>query len=129
MDKKPLELLYIEGTGKTPAVILDPSGHIKIQGRSIPEDASMFYQKVVDWIDKYIELGNETTRIDLGFEYLNSGTSKYILQILRTLKENSCKGRNLVVNWFYENGDDDILERGEYYSSILDIKINLIETE
>jgi hypothetical protein len=129
MDNKPLELLYIEGTGKTPAVTLDPVGLIKIQGRSIPEDASMFYEKVVDWIDKYIKLGNETTRIDLSFEYLNSGTSKYVLQILRALKENSRKGLKLVINWFYENGDDDILERGEYYASILDLKINLIETE
>lgn len=129
MNNKPLQLLYIEGTGKTPAVTLDPSGLIKIQGRSIPEDASMFYDKVVEWINKYIELGNETTRIDLSFEYLNSGTSKYVLQILRALKENSSKGLKLVVNWFYENGDDDILERGEYYASILDLKINLIETE
>jgi hypothetical protein len=33
------------------------------------------------------------------------------------------------VNWYYEEGDDDILERGEYYSSILDLEINFIETD
>jgi len=129
MDDKSLDKLTIEGTGKTPAITLDPAGLISIHGRSIPEDASMFYEKVVEWIDKYMELGKKTTRIDICFEYLNSGTSKYILQILRALKEYSQKGSKLVVNWFYENGDDDILERGEYYASILDLKINLIETE
>jgi hypothetical protein len=129
IHKTLVEQLYIEGTRKTPAVTLDPNGLIKIQGRSIPEDASIFYERIVEWINAYIALGKETTRIDLNFEYLNSGTSKYVLQILKTLKELPQDGHKLVVNWFYENGDDDILERGEYYSSILDLKINLIETE
>ncbi len=124
-----MESLIIEATRKTPAVILDPDGKLTIQGRSIPEDASIFYERVVKWIDDYIALGKETTRIDLHFEYLNSGTSKYVLQMLKALKELSHSGNKLVVNWFYEGGDDDILERGEYYSSILDLKINLIETE
>ena len=124
-----IELLKIDATLKTPAIILDPNGVIKIQGRSIPEDASLFYEKVVSWIEGYIKLGRESTRIDLQFEYLNSGTSKYVLQVLRSLKELSIDGHRLIVNWFYEGGDDDILERGEYYSSILDLEINLIETE
>jgi len=124
-----IDFVYIEGTRKTPSVTLDPGGLIKIQGRSIPEDASAFFEKVMDWMEKYVSLGNDTTRVDLSLEYFNSGTSKYILQILRILKELPGHKHNLVVNWFYESGDDDILERGEYYASILDIKINLIETE
>ncbi len=124
-----VELIYIEGTGRTPAITLDPNGLIKMQGRSIPEDASLFFDKIMEWVEGYIALGKDNTRIDLYFEYLNSGTSKYVLKILKILKEHSNTGRNLVVNWFYEEGDDDILERGEYYSSILDLKINLIETE
>jgi hypothetical protein len=38
-------------------------------------------------------------------------------------------GHQLKINWYYEDGDDDILERGEYFSSILDLPISLIETE
>ena len=129
IHKTLIELLLIEATRKTPAVTLDPNGLLKIQGRSIPEDASIFYAEVVKWINAYIPLGKETTRIDLKFEYLNSGTSKYILQILKALKELQQDGHKLIINWYYEDGDDDILERGEYYSSILDIKINLIEME
>ena len=36
---------------------------------------------------------------------------------------------DLKINWVYEEGDDDILERGEYYASILDLRINFIEIE
>ena len=123
------ESLNITGTRKTPSVTLDPEGLIKIQGRSIPEDASIFFKEITEWIDDYVLNGNTSTRVDLSFEYLNSGTSKYILQILRTLKDKPQPGHNLVINWFYENGDDDIFERGEYYATILGLKINLIETE
>jgi hypothetical protein len=124
-----IERLKIEATLKTPLILMDPEGVLKIQGRSIPEDASLFYERVVKWIEEYIKLGKKTTRFDLHFEYLNSGTSKYVLQMLKILKELPLDGHQLIVNWFYEGGDDDILERGEYYSSILDLKINLIETE
>ncbi len=51
------------------------------------------------------------------------------MQILRELSELLTEGRDLKVNWYYEEGDDDILERGEYYSSILDLEINFIETD
>jgi hypothetical protein len=62
-------------------------------------------------------------------EYLNSGTSKYMLKILKLIKDIDDKGYDLKINWIYEEGDDDIMERGEYYASILDLKINFIEME
>ena len=122
-----IQSFNIEATRKTPAIKLDPKGHIKIQGRSIPEDASIFYEGILDWVKNYILLGNESTRIDLNFEYLNSGTSKYVLQILKCLRDLPKHNHALTVNWYYEDGDDDILERGEYFASLLDLKINFIE--
>ena len=121
--------LSIEGTRKTPTVLLDPEGIISIHGRSIPEDASIFFREVMEWIDMYLTVPQDQTRIDIALEYLNSGTSKYVLQLLKKLRDLNHNGHKLIVNWYYEEGDDDILERGEYYSSILDLKINYIETE
>lgn len=124
-----LESLNIEGGRKTPMISLNISGTFRIEGRSIPEDASLFFTRVIEWIGKYLETNNPETTINIALEYLNSGTSKYILQILKLLKESEHKGHKLFVNWYYETGDDDILERGEYYSSILDLNIKFIETE
>jgi hypothetical protein len=124
-----MDKIIIEGTRKTPSVMLDPAGILKIEGRSIPEDAKLFFNDIVDWIKNYVSSPGQKTTIDIAFEYLNSGTSKYILEILTILKELIQKNHPLTVNWYYEEGDDDILERGEYYSSILDIKLNFIETE
>ncbi len=124
-----LKNLHIAGTRRTPTVLLDPEGIIKIEGRSIPEDASLFFVDIVDWIDKYLSFPKESTRVEINLEYLNSGTSKYVLQILKRLKELSDNNHKLTINWYYEEGDDDILERGEYYASILDLKINYFEIE
>jgi len=52
-----------------------------------------------------------------------------MLRLLKKLKEVDNDGYDLKINWVYEEGDDDILERGEYYASILDLRINFIEIE
>ncbi len=124
-----IDQIYIEGTRKTPSISLDSNGIIKIEGRSIPEDAELFFRDIVTWMNTYVESNSKATRVDLSFEYLNSGTSKVILQMLKSLKDLCANGHVLTVNWFYEEGDDDILERGEYYASLLDLKINFVEVE
>lgn len=118
-----------ESTPKTPYVLLDPKGRIKFRGRSIPEDVSLFYDDILTWVRAYSNNAAPSTEVDVEMEYLNSGTSKYMLKILKVIKDIDLKGKELKINWIYEEGDDDIMERGEYYASILDLKITFIEIE
>lgn len=124
-----MDRLEFQPTSKTPYVLLDASGKIKFRGRSIPEDVSLFYEEILEWVKNYAVSPSAFTEIDVEMEYLNSGTSKYMLKILKVIKEIDAKGFDLKINWIYEEGDDDILERGEYYASILDLKITFIEME
>jgi len=124
-----MDKLEFQPTQKTPYVLLDPEGRIKFKGRSIPEDVSLFYEEILEWIVDYSETPNQNTDVEIEMEYLNSGTSKYMLRLLKKLKEVENNGNSLHINWIYEEGDDDILERGEYYASILNLKINFIEIE
>lgn len=124
-----MDNLQIENTKKTPKVLFSTDGRIKIAGRSIPEDASKFYDALYLWITEYCRDPNETTTVDIELEYLNSGSSKSILNILSELVSASNNLHRLIINWYYETGDEDILERGEYFESILDVKFNFIETD
>ena len=124
-----MDKLEFQPTQKTPYVLLDPAGKIKFKGRSIPEDVSLFYEDILDWIVSYASSPPPHTEVDVEMEYLNSGTSKYMLRLLKKLKEVVDNGNDLHINWIYEEGDDDILERGEYYGSILNLKINFMEIE
>ena len=124
-----MENLLIESTKKTPEVSFNMDGRIRISGRSIPEDATKFYDSLYEWIYYYCQNPPDSTTVDVALEYFNSGSSKSILHILRALVDVSKKGHKLTINWYYEEGDDDIMERGEYYESILEIKFNFIETD
>ena len=124
-----MENLVIEGTKKTPEIQFLIDGRLKISGLSIPEDPSKFYNTLLLWIYDYCNNLSPTTIVDIDLEYFNSGSSKYILQLLRELKVTADKGNEIKINWYYEEGDDDILERGEYYASILEIDINFIEVK
>jgi len=124
-----MELVNLESTKKTPLVSLDPAGRVRLGGRSIPEDASKFYDAILAWVLEYCATPKDKTTVDIELEYFNSGSAKYVMQILRELSEVQTNGKELIVNWYYEEGDDDILERGEYYASILNLNINFIETE
>ncbi|MBN1158250.1 MAG: DUF1987 domain-containing protein [Bacteroidales bacterium] len=124
-----MENLLIESTKKTPEVSFSTDGKIRISGRSIPEDATKFYDDLFEWIYYFCQSPPESTTVDIELEYFNSGSSKALLHILRALKEVVNKGNKLTINWYYEEGDDDIMERGEYYESILEIKFNFIETD
>lgn len=120
--------LLIESTKKTPEVRFYSDGRLKISGRSIPEDPTLFYDQLFEWMYHYCQEPRDITTLDIELEYFNSGSSKAILHILRALVDISRKSMKLTINWYYEEGDDDIMERGEYYESILGFKFNFIET-
>ncbi len=121
--------LMIENTKKTPRINFVKDGYLKITGRSIPEDPSKFYDSILLWLQEYCKNPYNPTKIEIELEYFNSGTSKYLLQMFKELKIIKEHGKNLEIVWYYEAGDDDILERGEYYASILDLEIKYVQVE
>jgi hypothetical protein len=121
-----MEPIYIIATSNTPFVSLDPSGKLKIRGRSIHENPSDFFKPLIAWVEKFIAGTQGTIIFDIELEYFNSSSSRYILELLRLLMENK-KDTELIINWYFEEGDDDLLERGQYYESILNTRFNFIE--
>lgn len=117
----------IEGTKKTPEVYLGPEGVIKIWGRSISEDARGFFEPIHAWIEEYLKLPAESTNVEITLEYFNSASAKQIIFVLQKLLLLNLQQKKLNVSWYYEEGDDDILEKGEYFSTVLNMKFNFVE--
>ena len=124
-----MESLFFEGTKKTPEIEFNANGTLNLKGRSIPEDPSKFYDALYLWVVEYCTHPQLNTIVDVSLEYFNSGTSKALLNILRLLIDLKDLGLNVKVKWYYETGDDDIFERGQYYSNILDADFEFIELE
>ncbi len=117
--------LIIKETEKTPSVALSTNGVLKIEGRSIPEDAARFFKPLLDWTKEFTA---NDIRFDIKLEYFNTSSSKFILEMLRLL-ENNPNNSDILVNWFYEEGDLDVLESGQYFESIIGIPFKYIEYE
>jgi hypothetical protein len=88
-------------TKRTPWIILEPE-RIFIMGRSIPENPNDFYRPVQEWISGYVQKHTEKSKIELGFEYINTSSIKWIFTILRELSEMKEIIKNASVTWYYE---------------------------
>jgi hypothetical protein len=121
-----MQEIRITRTKTSPEIIMNPEGIIKIRGRSIHENVAEFFQPVSDWITEYIENPAEVTSVDLNLEYFNSASAKIFISLLQKVTYVQLKHKKFSINWYYEEGDEDILERGEYFSSVLDVPFNFI---
>jgi hypothetical protein len=122
-----MEELKIAGTKTCPGLFLNPEGIIKIEGRSIHENIADFFKPVETWIKEYIENPAEVTCLDINLEYFNSASAKILIRIIQKISFVQLKHKKFIVNWYYEDGDEDILERGEYFSSLVKIPFNFIK--
>jgi hypothetical protein len=121
-----LESKRIKPTGTTPEIILNPEGYMAIRGRSISGEVKKLPQEVESWLEKYLESPAEITVIDLYLEYIGGFNSGYYIEVVRKIKTVLLHGKKLNVNWYYEEGDEDILEKGECFSLFLDLPFNYI---
>jgi len=121
-----MEEFKLSQSKNTPEILLNPEGNILIRGRSIHENVSEFFAPVEDWITQYIINPAEITCVDMNLEYCNSASAKVLIHMLQKITYVTLKDKRFVFNWYYEEGDDDILERGQYFAAILDVPFNFI---
>ena len=123
-----MEPISIEGTTKTPTVKFDAgSGKIEIKGRSIPENSIEFYKPLVDWLDEYAKSPGEKTTVNVQLEYFNTSSTKCILDVFKKLEAIHTGGKEVIINWYYEEDDEDMLEAGEDYESIIRVPFKMIQ--
>jgi len=124
-----IEAVHILPTNNTPEVMLNPNGIISIKGRAIDESRAKYSEPILEWIDTYLHNPANVTEVSIALEYLNSYNSIILASILRKLIQVNLQSKSLVVKWYIEEDDDDLLERGEYTSTSLKIPIEFIMTD
>ena len=125
-----METVTIEGTPKTPTINFDmQKGVLEIKGRSIPENSIEFYKPLVDWLEKYSSSPKPQTNVNIQLEYFNTSSSKCILDVFKKLEAIHKNGSEIIINWYYETDDEDMLEAGEDYQAIINVPFKMIEVE
>jgi hypothetical protein len=97
---------------------------LELIGRSIPENPELIFKRLDDWITTHFEKNKElNTSIQL--EYINSGSSKYLYEILKRLTGFGRSGNVVKMKWLYEEDDEAMLELGEHYRDTAGIPLEI----
>jgi len=113
-----MEKLTLAPTLNTPGVNLDPAANrFEIHGESRPENVRRFYLPILDWLEQFAgkvsgKDVNTPLEFSFNFEYFNSTSAKYILDIFKILHSINESGRAVRVSWHYEEDDEDMYEVG-----------------
>ncbi len=123
-----MKTISIEATPKTPTITFDSGkGFLEIKGRSIPENALEFYKPLVEWVEKYADKPQTSTNVNIQLEYFNTSSSKCILDVFKKLEAIKKGGSNVLINWYYEEDDEDMLEAGEDYQAIVNVPFKMVQ--
>jgi hypothetical protein len=108
-----------------PAIIYYPGPNtLEMIGRSIPENPELIFRKLDNWITQHFEKSGGL-EISFQLEYINSGSSKYLYEILKRLTAFGRSGKQIKMKWIYEEDDEAMLELGEHYRDTAGIPLEI----
>lgn len=112
-----MDRINLKQTDRTPNVNFDINkGELQISGRSFPEDPRSFYKDVLENVKNV----KSKLNIKLHFEYLNTSSTKVILEMLKEAKRRN----GLNVTWVSDEDDVEMAETGQYFSELADVPFN-----
>jgi hypothetical protein len=117
-----------DATRRSPWIILE-RGRLFIMGRSIIENPSQFYEPALNWVKSFTKEWRGRTKIELGFEYINTGSTKWLYILIRELSELHNIPENLEISWYYEKGDEDMRDLGNIMKSLVECQFEMIEVD
>lgn len=120
--------LRIEGTKSTPEIDFNAEkNRMIIEGQSYPENSFKFYDPIFQWIEEYIKTASEQNVLfEINLSYLNTSSAKSIMYILDILEEAYLAGKNIQINWYYDEENELSYEIAEDFMDTLEIPFNLI---
>ena len=102
------------------------TGSLMLEGESYPENPIDFFAPLNNWIEQYIQEVNGPLTLDTTIDYLNTSSSKCMLDLLEALDNYYESGGKVTVNWYYEEDNEDMEETGEELCEDMEIPYKLI---
>ncbi|MFT6868615.1 MAG: hypothetical protein ACJA08_003469 [Cyclobacteriaceae bacterium] len=119
--------ITIASTNVTPFVKIDSEkSYIIFKGKSSPANSLLFYHPLIVKIKSLFSDSTQPITVELAFRYFNTSSSKCLFDLFKMLKGLKNQGKTLIINWHYEEDDDDMFETGEDYAEILGLDFNFV---
>jgi hypothetical protein len=108
-----------------PGIAFYPDNNkLELVGRSIPENPELIFRRLEEWLTMHFEK-NSALEVSIQLEYINSGSSKYLYEILKRLTVYGKSGKLVKMKWLYEEDDEGMLELGEHYRDTAGIPLEI----
>lgn len=117
-----------KGSNNIPEITYDPEEDIlSITGRSISERPEIIYNPLAEWIRAHLDRFTQL-RVVIFLEYINSGSSKALRDVLRMISSYEPPKYKVRITWLYEEDDESMHELGEHYrdSAGLNMDVQMI---
>jgi hypothetical protein len=131
-----MKKVIIPETDKTPVITFDDnSKEFEIKGVCMPENILEFNEHVIEELGNYLHdyvFKTEDGFIEMSFSinfkltYFNSAATKFIANVLMLANGYIQKEGKIKINWYFVEGDHDMLESGEDMSKMIDIPMNFV---
>lgn len=124
-----MNALILPPSRNTPSIFFEPhSGRFEVAGVSIPENASEYYQPVLEWLSMNLRELADGSVFQFRLSYFNSTSLKAIYQMLKMIKEATITGPRIQVRWFVEADDEFMIESAEMFQQLLAMPFELVDT-
>lgn len=130
--------LLIDTTKITPKISFEPEKRMfEIAGESRPENVKEFYEPLLKWLDQYsteinsqkLNFSDNPLTFNFKLDYFNSSSSKFIFDIIKKIVEMHSNGINVKIDWYYEDGDDDMRDAGSELSRMVKFEFGFVVVE
>ena len=113
------------GSNNIPRITYDQEEDVlSITGRSIAERPDIIYTPLEQWIKVHLERFTQL-RIVIFLEYINSGSSKALRDVLRMISNYRAPRYRIRITWLYEEDDEAMHELGEHYRDSAGINMDV----
>lgn len=122
-------MLSIEATKSSPQVeYVEDDKVLSITGESYPENSFEFFAPVFTWLREQLPLLDQLT-FQVHIRYMNSSSTKCMLDILDLLSERAQDGAEVRVRWYYDAGNERALDLAEEFKEDLEIPFDIVPLE
>ncbi len=121
-----LKSLYIAATNDTPLVDFNLENNtFLIEGISIPENTTIFYLPIRDWMLAFMNDSTAPFQLDFFLHYFNTSSNISLINFLTDIQKH--KNSHLCsIIWKYELDDEDMVYKGEELSDITSLKFQYV---
>lgn len=101
------------------------NGTLIIRGKSIPTDSAPLYNQVIEVFYRYSKNPLPETNIIIDLEYINSNSSRSLMNLLIVAEHMHKEGFGIKVVWYHDENDELMHEQGLVFRDLLSVPVEI----